>query len=192
MSLALRLALGACLAIAAPRPALHAQAAPLAPTTRAEIGEIVTAALLATVHPESSLSRVPVATRGLRFDHARTMAAFGQPDTLVVAFGDQGLRAITTPGTHELLADCDQMGSKPCSRIGGNAYAWVEPRELDAGHALVRVHVGWAGRPGRRFDDGEPSRGRSFYSGFVQDVHLVRAPGGRWTFARFGTAIVGE
>jgi hypothetical protein len=121
-----------------------------------------------------------------------TMAAFGQPDTLVVAIGDARLRAITTPGSHDLLADCDQVGSKPCSRIRGNAYVWVEPRAVDGARALVRVHAGWAGRPGRRFDDGGPTRGRSIYSGFAQDVHLVRTPDGRWTFERLGMAIAGE
>ncbi|MGZ8377099.1 MAG: hypothetical protein ACXWZS_15975 [Gemmatirosa sp.] len=192
MSIALRrtrLGLCALSALAAPLRAVRAQEPPLAP---AAIGEIVTETLRATVHPDASLSGVPVAQRGLRFDHARTMAAFGRPDALTVAISDTRLRAITTPGSQDLLADCDQVGSKPCSRIGGNAYVWVEPRAIDVARALVRVHVGWAGRPGRIFDDSGPTRGRSFYTAFAQDVHLVRTRNGRWTFERFGMGIASE
>jgi hypothetical protein len=178
------------------RPLAAQETAPTAATAStidaATVGAIVNAVLATVLHPESSLSRVPIAQRRLRFDHARTMAAFGLPDTLTVTLTDPRLRAITTPGSRDLLADCDQGGSKPCRRLGWNAYVWVAPIALDAAQAHVVAHVGWATHMGGPFEEGVAPRGRAFFTGFGAEVHLVRARDGRWRFDRFGRAVAGE
>lgn len=147
-------------------------------STPKEIAEMVDAALLGVIPSDRSLTMYTVAERGIRFDHARTLAAFGYG-------GDGGARAAFSPrtpilsGTSELLSDCSQLGSKPCKLIGKAAYVFLEPISITRSDAVVSLHVTWASAVSPY----------TFMSSFATEVHLSRSEAGPWKFVRAGATI---
>ena len=168
-----------CLGIALVGTTLHAQQARRTPR---EIAQIVDAALQGVIPPEKRLTDLTVAERGVRFDYQRTMAAFGHTDD-VGSLSSFGLRTTVTSGANELLSDCDQMGFKPCARLGRSVYVNLAPMSSTDSTAVVVLHVVWA----TTLDSGvkDPAT-RTFMSGFSTEVHLVRSGSGTWTFVRAG------
>lgn len=178
------LALGVLAAVAAPAAAQPARLPAEA------VGQLAEAVLDARLAPGQELSRVPVARRGLRFDHARTLAAFGA-DTSVAALPG-ALRARVQPGTRALLDDCEQGARTPCARLGWSAYATISPVAVSDAQAIVRLHVAWPDRSGEAFVEGVAPTGRTSRVGFSAEIHLARDPVGRWVFVRQGRTAVGE
>ncbi|HET7188635.1 MAG TPA: hypothetical protein VFI52_10785 [Gemmatimonadaceae bacterium] len=174
--------IGACL-LAQP---LAAQPRRLAPS---EIGQIVDAVLSELLPPDSSLSRIPIAKRGLLLDVARTMEAFHVNGADRVSIADLGLRTAPKAGSRSLLDDCDQVGSKPCSRLGLGAYVFIAPIRVTTSLARVRVNVSWADGGSAELGTLAPPGRRAFLTGFSAEVDLARAPGGRWRFQKLGKTI---
>jgi hypothetical protein len=179
---ALTMMIGACL-LAQP---LAAQQRRLAPP---EIGQIVDAVLSELLPPDSSLSRIPIAKRGVFLDVARTMEAFHVNESDRVSITDLGLRTETRTGSQSLLGDCDQVGRKPCSRLGSKAYVFIAPIRVTTAQARVRVNVSWADGGSAEMGALAPAGRRAFLAGFSAEVDLVRAPGGRWRFQKLGKTI---
>jgi hypothetical protein len=144
-----------------------------------EIGQIVNAALQAVIPPEHLLTSQSVAERGIRFDYARTFAAFGHADD-ADARASLGLTRAVTAGTESLLVDCDQRGSQACSRLGSSVYVYVEPISLSSSEATVWVHVVWATTPSNR----------TFKSASSTEVILSRSGSGPWTFVKTGRGVI--
>jgi len=169
--------LGLCTGVTLLAASVQAQAAARSPQ---EVGQIIAAAMQAVVPPGQRLTSHTVAERGIRFDYARTLAAFGYRDDAPTR-ASLGLAPTFPAGTDSLLADCDQMGSKPCSRLGSSAYVYVEPIAVLSADAAVWVHVVWATTM--------PSK-RTFLSASVTEVILSRSGSGPWTFVRTGRGII--
>lgn len=144
-----------------------------------EIGQIIDAALQAVIPPEELLSNQTVAERGIRFDYERTMAAFGYANVPGTR-ARLGLKRAVTAGSDSLLVDCDQRGTKVCSRLGRSAYVQVEPISVSRSNAVVWIHVAWVTTPTKR----------SFLSGSSTEVILSRSGRGRWTFVRTGRGVI--
>ena len=144
-----------------------------------EIGQIIDAALQAVIPPGQRLTSHTVAERGIRFDYDRTMAAFGYADD-AGARASLGLKRALTAGSDSLLMDCDQRGSKACSRLGRSVYVYVEPISISSSEALVRVHTTWATTPSKR----------TYMSGSWTEVILSRSGSGPWTFVRTGRGVI--
>src|SRR5690242_14808367 len=85
--------------------------------TEPEVGQVVDEVLQKIIPPDSSLSRVRVRDRGVYFDYARTLAAFGFRDTAAAA-SRLALRSPVLPGTRTLIEDCRQVLATPCERLG--------------------------------------------------------------------------
>lgn len=179
----------ACFAIST-AAIVHPLAAQKVQLSQAAVAEIVSEVFRAILPPSDSLSRVPNARRTMLFDYERTMAAFGYADT-ATARPDLRTPLSVAAGSASLLTDCNQTGTKPCQRLGWNAYVWIEPRSLTNSQAVVRGHVRWIER-GTPFTNGAIPSGRASLVGFTTDVHLARAPNGQWRFLRNGTTIVGD
>lgn len=156
---------------------LNAQQVTLAPH---EVGQLIDAALANVLPPEKFLTVATVEQRGIRFDFEKTASAFG-----VVPGSDPvaalGVRRSLSTGTHELLADCSQLGMLPCTRIGNASYVHMEPVSLSRTTAVVWLHVSWATTMASK---------RSFLSGFGTQVHFSRSDSGAWTFVRTGTTVI--
>ena len=174
--------IGACL-VAQP---LAAQQRGLAPS---EIGQIVDAVVGELLPPDSSLSRIPIAKRGLFLDVARTMEAFQVSGGDRVSIADLGLRTAPKAGSRSLLDDCDQVGSKPCSTLGLGAYVFIAPIRVTTSRARVRVNVLWADGGSAEVGALAPVAGRVFLTGFSAEVDLVRAPSDHWRFQKLGKTI---
>lgn len=144
-----------------------------------EIGEIINAALQEVIPPEKDLSSRTVAQRGIRFDYGRTLAAFRLVDN-AEARAHLGLNRPVTEGSRALLDDCDQMGMKPCERLGRSVYVFVEPISLSDSAAAVWVHVEWVTTPSKR----------SFLSFSATEVFLERSGSGPWRFVRTGRVVI--
>ncbi len=144
-----------------------------------EIGQIVNAALQAVIPPEQRLTSHTVAERGIRFDYERTMAAFGHADD-ADARASLGLTRAVTAGADSLLVDCDQRGTKKCSRLGRSAYVYVEPISVARSEAAVWVHVVWATTPSMR----------TYRSASSTEVILSRSGSGPWTFVKTGRRVI--
>jgi len=144
-----------------------------------EIGQIVDAALNAVIPPEERLTSHTVAERGIRFDYGRTLAAFGSVDRPELR-AQLALTRALAEGSTALLEDCDQRGTKSCSRLGRAAYVYVEPVSVSTSEAVVWVHVEWATTPSKR----------SYRSSASTEVILTRTGAGPWRFARVGRGIV--
>ena len=154
-----------------------------------EIGQIVDAVLSELLPPESSLSRLTVAKRGLFLDVARTMEAFHVSGGNRISIADLGLRTAPKAGSRSLLDDCDQVGSKPCDQLGRSAYVLIEPIRVTTSQARVRAIVSWPDRGLSDLEAVAPPGTRVFLTGFSAEVDLVRAPGGRWRFQNLGKTI---
>jgi hypothetical protein len=150
----------------------------------AEVAQIVDASLAAVLAPDRELSGVSVAERTIRFDHARTLSAFGHPGMSLRLTRD------VTDGSIELVADCRQVGGGSCSELGLAVYAWVAPVSTANSEAVVRVWAYWPSRTGQAFEQRTAPAERAILVGFGMDVHLNRDAAGRWVFVRTGTAIV--
>lgn len=173
-----RLLCGVLLSVGLATVPLEAQQPRLTP---AEIGQIVDAAVQGVIPPEKRLTRLTVAERGIRFDFERTMEAFGHPNDAEVV-SSLGLRSPVTVGTRELLTDCDQFGTKPCSLLGHEAYMYLEPISITDSTALAWLSVAWA----------ESVSQRTFLTGFSTQVNLSRSGSGAWKFVRAGLTAVGQ
>ena len=169
--------LGLCTGVTLLAASVQAQAAARSPQ---EVGQIIAAALQAVVPPGQRLTSHTVAERGIRFDYARTLAAFGYTDDAQTRASLGPARAPAT-GTDSLLVDCDQMGSKPCSRLGSSVYVYVEPISVSNSEASVWVHVVWATTM--------PSK-RTFKSASSTEVILSRSGSGPWTFVGTGRGVI--
>lgn len=165
---------------------LAAQQRRLAP---AEIGQIVDAVLSELLPPDSSLSRIPIAKRGLYLDVARTMEAFHVNEGDRVTIADLGLRTAPKVGSRSLIDDCDQVGSKPCSKLGLGAYVLIAPIRMTTSRARVRVTVLWADGGSADLGAIAPPGRRVFLTGFSDEVDFVRAPGAVWRFQKLGKTI---
>lgn len=132
--------LGICTGVTLLAAPVQAQAAARAPQ---EDGGIIAAALQAVVPPGQRLTAHTVAERGIRFDYARTLAAFGYTDDAQTRASLGPARAFTA-GTDSLLGDCDQIGSKPCARLGSSVYVYVTPIFVSSSGADVWGHVLWS------------------------------------------------
>lgn len=148
---------------------VEAQTPRLAPK---EVAQIVDAALQAVIPPEKTLTQITVADRGVRFDFARTMAAFGYEADSATAKSILKLRSTPSAGTRALLGDCSQAGTKACKKLGHTIYVYVEPESTTGKEAVVSVHVAYV----------TTSPKRAFLSGFTTEVHLSRNPFGQWEF----------
>ena len=146
-----------------------------------DVGQIITAALQAVVPPDLRLTNHTVADRGIRFDYARTLAAFGYTNDATTR-ARLALGRAVTEGTDSLLVDCDQMGSGPCSRLGSSAYVYVEPISVSSSQATVWVHVLWATTP--------PNSKRTFRSASSTEVILSRSGLGPWRFVTTGAGVI--
>jgi hypothetical protein len=158
---------------------LIAQEPRLAPNS---IGQIVDEVIRALLPPDKSVSRVPVASRGIFLDHARTMAGFHQPTSPEVSLSNLGLRSTVKVGGPDLLEDCDQTGLTPCNRLGWAVYLLIEPVSVTNSEALVRARIGWPDRRKTPFVPGMAPTGRASLAGFIADVKLVRGADGAWKF----------
>ena len=155
------------------------------------IGQIVDEVLRSIVPPDSSLSRVPIRDRGLYFDYARTLAAFGYRDDSTTR-ATLGLKSVVLPGNPVLLDDCNQGGTGPCERLGQSAYAYVVPLTRSDSEMMVELRVVWPDRGGATYVRGLTPSGRAFLYGFSMEIHLVRAADGSWKFGRIGPTRVSD
>lgn len=142
--------------------------------------------------PESSLSRLTVAERGLFLDVARTMEAVHVIGGDRVSIADLGLHTEARTGSRSLLDDCDQVGSKPCRKLGSGAYVFIAPIRVTTARARVRANISWVDGGSAEPEAPAPLARRAFLTGFSAEVDLVRAPGGRWRFQRLGKTIAGD
>lgn len=140
---------------------------------------MIDAALGAVLPSSKHLTSGTVAERGIKLDLDRTLEAFGYVDKPGARAGLAISRAVTE-GSIALLGDCDQMGSKPCVRLGRSAYAYLEPISVSEFEAVVWVHVAWATTPSKR----------SFLSATSTQVYLRRSGSGPWTFVRTGKNVI--
>ena len=146
-----------------------------------EIGQIIDAAVQSVIPSWERHAGVAMAERGIRFDYARTMAAFGSADD-ASARASLGLARAFPAGSDSLLVDCDQMGSKACSRLGRSVYVFLEPISVSTSEVLVWVHMEWAGTPtGSR---------RTFKASSSTEVFLSRSGSGPRTFVRLGRSVI--
>lgn len=159
--------------------------------TARKIGQVVDEVIGAVIPPDSSLSRVSVRERGLYFDYARTLAAFGHRDVAVPASA-LALKSAVMPGDRSLLDDCNQGGTMPCQRLGNSAYVFVMPESRSDSAMLVWLVVEWPDRGGATFTRGVWPASRAFLTGFSMEVFLTRAADGSWRFSRVGRARVSD
>ncbi len=155
------------------------------------VGQAVDEVLSHVVPPDSSLSRMPIRERGIYFDYARTLAAFGYHDDSTTRAA-LALKSVVMPGTDSLLADCDQAGSKPCDRLGQSAYVFIRPRSRANGEMIVLVDVAWPDHGGATYVRGLTPAAPVYLTWFSMEVHLKRAADGSWRFERRGRAMVGD
>lgn len=170
--------LGLCLVLAVV-PVAAQSLPPAAVLPPREVGQIIDVALQAVLSPETELSRIPVAERGVYFDFERTMEAFGLGGRSL-EFPSIGLTRAVTVVSGQLIADCDQGGSGPCSGMGRVVYVHLRPISLTRTEGVVSLNVYWA-VPGSR---------RTYLTGFATQVHLARSfrrtRTGPWRFVRTG------
>lgn len=154
------------------------EAQPFRPSPK-DIGQMVDAALQAVIPPETKLTTFTVSERGVRLDYARTMTAFGYgevPGTL----RSLELQSAATSGSEELLSDCNQVGTKPCTRLGRSTYVYMEPISISGSEAVVVLHVYWATTRSKR----------TFQSASSTEVYLSRSGSGSWTFVKTGKKLI--
>lgn len=144
-----------------------------------EIGQIIDAALQSVIPSWERHANSTMAEREIRFDFARTMQAFGSADD-VSARASRGLMRKLAAGSDSLLVDCDQMGSKACSRLGRSVYVRIEPISASSSEAVVWVHMVWA----------DTSSKRTFKAASSTEVFLSRSGSGPWTFVRLGKSLI--
>lgn len=168
---------------------LRAQPAPL---DRAAVSLLVDAVLDELLPEGKRLSRVPIAQRGIFFDHERTLAAFGYPGAPPLPLAGLRLRATVQPGSATLLDDCDQAMRKPCNQLGWAVYVWVAPVSVTASEARVHAYIFWPERGSTVFQEGVAPVGRAGLVGFVADLYFARMPDGSWKFLRQGPTLVTE
>ena len=145
-----------------------------------EIGQIIDVAVQSVIPSWERHANSTVAERGIRFGYARTMAAFGSADD-ARARANLGLTRALAPGSDSLLVDCDQMGSKACSRLGRSIYAYIEPISVSTSEAVVWVHMVWATTTASK---------RTFQASSSTEVFLSRSGSGPWTFVRLGRGVI--
>ena len=170
----------------------HTMVAQRPAITPTELGQIADAVFSALVPPDSSLSRVPIRDRKLVFDEERTIASFEQAGSPHASFVDLHMRTAVKSGTRALLDDCSQLMAKPCSGLGWNAYAWLQPVSITDSDAVVRAHFLWADRGSAQFQEGVAPTGRALLVGFTSEARLIRTAGGEWRFSRVRSTVVGE
>jgi hypothetical protein len=145
------------------------------------VGQIVNEALEAVV-PSSGPTPHPVWKREVRFDHQRTLEAFRLSPAVLPSELD--LRHPVKPGTRELLDDCDELGQKPCQRLGRTQYAYVEPISISPSEARVRVYLISAHRGTGSFSS------KSYLASSYTVVYLNRTADGSWKHVRTGSTNV--
>ena len=146
-----------------------------------EIGQIIEAAVQAVTPAFERNANSTMAERGIRFDYARTMAAFGHEDNARTR-GSLGLTRALTAGSDSLLVDCDHFGSKACSRLGRSVYMYLEPFSVSPSEVAMWVHVVWAGTPAKSK--------RAFKANSSTEVFLSRSGSGPWTLLRLGRGVI--
>ena len=151
------------------------------------IGQIVDEVLNALIPPGELVSRVPVAKRGIFFDHVRTLFAFGYSYSAapLISLADLRLRTSVKPGSRHLLDDCSQAYPKSCSNLGWGVYVIVEPISITSSEALVRADITWPDRGPVPFEEGvAPTGHHAYLVGYSQEVYLTRSQDGRWKFEK--------
>ncbi len=146
-----------------------------------EIGQIIDAAWHAVIPAWERHAGSTVAEHEIRFDYGRTLAAFGYADD-AAARASLDLTHAFTGGADSLLVDCDQRGSKTCSRLGRSVYMYLEPISVSGSEVVVWVHVSWASTP--------PNSKRTFGASSSTQVFLSRSGSGPWTFVRLGKGVI--
>ena len=167
-----------CVGVAFGANSVQAQTPQISPK---EIGQIIEAAIQGVTPSFEQHANATIAERGIRFDYARTMAAFGREDN-AGARASLSLTHALTAGSDSLLVDCDQMGSKVCSRLGRSVYVRLEPISVSTSEVAIWVHMEWAGTP--------PKSKRSFRAGSSTQVFLSRSGSGPWTFLKIGRGVI--
>lgn len=168
---------------------LRAQPAPL---DRAAVSLLVDAVLDELLPEGQRLSRVPIAQRGIFFNHERTMAAFGHPGALPLPLAGLRLRATVKPGSGTLLDDCDQVMRGPCRQLGWGVYVSMAPVSVTASEARVQAHISWPDRGSTVFEEGVAPVGRAGLVGFMADLYFARLADGKWKLVKQGPTTVFE
>lgn len=165
---------------------LQAQTGKLSPK---EIGQILDATIRAVLPDTMTLSRVPISKRSLRVDYERTLNAFGNSggEKAAAAMNLQTKWAMAAP---DLFNDCDQIGSKPCSKMGWQVYTYISPVSVTGADATIRLSVTWAEHDPDRYMEGQaptPKVGKRVpLASFSSEVQLRRSSSGTWQFLRVG------
>ena len=167
-----------CMGVALVATSIKAQTPQRSPK---EIGQIIDAAVQAVSPSWERHANSTIAERGIRFDYARTMAGFGYADN-ARARANLGLTRALTAGSDSLLVDCDQMGSKACSRLGRSVYVYLEPTSVSSSEVALWVHMEWVGTPSKSK--------RTYLASFSAEVFLSRSGSGPWTLVRLGKGVV--
>jgi hypothetical protein len=150
------------------------------------IGQIVNEVLDALA-PSTGPRPHPIWKRGVVFDYQRTLAAFHQSRS--VRPSDLALRHSMKAGSAAMLEDCDQFGTKPCSKLGWDTYCYIEPVSISESEARVRVHF-LAAHRNTPFVEGVIPTDKAYLQGGATLVYLSRAKGGSWKFLKTGPSDV--
>ncbi|MCR4341607.1 MAG: hypothetical protein NUW01_17160 [Gemmatimonadaceae bacterium] len=168
---------------------LRAQPAPL---DRAAVSLLVDAVLDELLPEGKRLSRVPIAQRGIFFDHERTLAAFGYPGAPPLPLSGLRLRATVNPGSETLLDDCDQLMRGPCNQLGWAVYVRIAPVSVTPSEARVHASIVWPERGSTVFEEGVVPSGRAGLVGFTADLYFARLADGSWKLVKQGPTAVSE
>lgn len=123
------------------------------------------------------------AKRGVYFDRARTLDAFGYAASKA-SISELGIKSPVQAGSQELLSDCDVVGNQSCARLGSNLYFWVAPISMTRGEARVRGYLSWAARS-------NPRAVKANLNSHVTELFLRPTADGRWKVVKIGVITVG-
>jgi hypothetical protein len=154
----------------------------------ADVEQIVGRVLDFLVPESKVLSRVPVAQRGVFFDHSRTSVSFAPVHT--TPYAAIAVRAGVAKGDTGILADCKQVGRSTCLQLGWGVYTSIEPASLDSSNLVVRATVLWPDRGSAPFAAGVAPRSAAILVGYLAELHLRRESDGTWKVLRQGKTIV--
>jgi hypothetical protein len=145
-----------------------------------DIGEIVNEVFDALV-PSSGSRAHAIWRRDVRFDHERTLAAFGERSSVAVT--NLNIRHPIKPGSAALLEDCNELGTKSCKRLGQGVYSYIEPISISQSQARVRAYFisAHVTRPG-----GGTAPRNPHLAGSYTVVYLSRAADGSWRYVKTG------
>lgn len=144
-----------------------------------DVGHIADEALRAMLPPDTTLTGISVAKRGIAFDARGTLDAFGFKDTAVTSLV---LTRSVLFATGSVTRDCSQVMPLPCAALGERAFVTISPLSVTPSRAHIRVTVAWA-TPVRIGADSSPPR-RALLSWYSLTVYVVRTADGRWVYPK--------